>query len=179
MLFLSFGLTTSAHAQSIVNGDFITDISGWTTQGPNTMWVSDPGPDSVPGVMWINDIPGVAFAEQTITGLTVSQTYTISGFYKSHSLFFGPGSFTASIDGTPLFANTDSAFVSTWEPFSLGFTASATSALLRLDTQVGNDSDYTVDKITIASAAAPEPGSLALLASIGVTGAGILARRKQ
>ena len=29
------GAGASAQAQAIVNGDFITDLSGWTTQGPH------------------------------------------------------------------------------------------------------------------------------------------------
>ena len=34
---LFVGAGASVHAQSVVNGNFPTDLSGWTTQGPNTI----------------------------------------------------------------------------------------------------------------------------------------------
>lgn len=181
LLLIGGSASSIAHAQTITNGDFPTDLSGWTTQGPNTFWRNDLGPDSLPGVAWLNDNPGpVAFIEQTITGLTPRQTYTINGFYKSLVIFAGTGSFTAQVDGTTEFANTDTSFVSNWTPFNFAFTPSATSATLRLNSQVGNDSDYLVDNISIqAPAPVPEPGSVTLLAGMGLSGAGFLARRKK
>lgn len=174
------GAGASAQAQAIVNGDFITDLSGWTTQGSTTFQVSDPGPDTVPGVAWLNDGFGpVAFIQQTIPGLTPGQNYSISGFYKTRVIWQSVGSFTATIDGATKFVNTETSAVTNWTPFSFGFTPSITSAVLRLNAQVGSDSDYVVDKIAIKSnaTATPEPGSVALL--MGVAGGGFLARRRR
>jgi hypothetical protein len=179
---LFVGAGASVQAQSIVNGDFPVDLSGWTTQGPATGQISDPGPDSVPGVAWLNDAPGpVAFIQQTIPGLTPGQSYTINGFYKTKVIWASVGSFTATIDGTTKFANTETSAVTNWTPFSFGFTPAATSAVLRLNGQVGSDSDYVVDKIAIKSnaTATPEPGSVALLVGMGLSGVGLLARRRK
>lgn len=180
---LFVGTGASVHAQSIVNGDFTTDLSGWTTQGPNTQWRSDLGPDSAPGVAWLNDVPGpVCFVQQTISGLTPGQTYNISGFYKSLAIFASTGSFTVTVDGNTMFANPETSFVTNWTPFSFGFTPSVSSAVLRLNGQVGSDSDYIVDNVAIASAgpaATPEPGSVALLVGMGISGAGLLMRRRK
>ena len=183
IMLLLVGTGASVQAQSIVNGNFATDLSGWTTQGPNTQWRSDLGPDSAPGVAWLNDVPGpVCFVQQTISGLTPGQTYNISGFYKSLAIFASTGSFTTTIDGTTTFANPETSFVTNWTPFSFGFTPAASSAVLRLNGQVGSDSDYLVDNVVIASvgpAATPEPGSVALLVGMGFSGAGLLMRRRK
>lgn len=181
--FSLFGLTNAANAQVIVNGDFTTDISGWTTQGPFTQWSALPGPDAVSGVMFINDVRNApAYAQQTITGLTFGQTYNISASYKSQVFFFTTASFTASVDGIPYFANPDISFVSAWTPFNFNFVAGGPTALLRFDSQVGSDSDYDLDKVVITTngiAAVPEPGSVALLVGMAALGAGILRRRRK
>ena len=179
---LLLGTGVAAQAQSITNGNFTTNLAGWTIQNTTTQWLNDPGPDSLPGVAWINDFPGpVSFIQQTITGLTPGQTYTISGFYKSRVLFFSSGSFTATIDGVTKFANPETAFVTNWTPFGFQFTPSTSSVLLSLNSQVGSDSDYVVDNIAIAQggAAAPEPGSLALLAGTGCIGSVLFARHRK
>jgi len=65
---------------------------------------------------------------------------------------------------------------------SFGFTPAVSSAVLRLNGQVGSDSDYIVDNVAIASAgpaATPEPGSVALLVGMGISGAGLLTRRRK
>ena len=172
-----------AQGQVITNGDFTTDISGWTTQGVFTQWSNFNGPDSLPGCMWLNDVPGpVAYGEQTITGLNPGQTYNISAFYESHVFFFGPGSFTAQVDGTTYFTNPDTAYVSAWTPVSFSFVAATSSATLRFNAQVGNDSDYNVDKVVLSTkgnTAVPEPGSVALLVGMITVGAGVLRKRRK
>ncbi len=174
---VALSLTPRARAQSITNGDFVTDLSGWTTQGPSTIWVGDNGPDNVSGAAWINDVLNATpFLQQTITGLTSGQNYTISGFYGSRDQFFGTGSFTAQIDGTTDFVNTDMGNTD-WKPFAFTFTAASASAVLRFNAQVGNDSDYRVDKIAITPAAVPEPGSIALVVGFLAVG-GVFARRR-
>jgi hypothetical protein len=179
---LLVGTGVAAHAQSITNGTFNSSLAGWTVQDGDTQWRSDPGPDSLPGVAWLNDGPNViAFIQQAVTGLTPGTTYQISGFYKSLVIFAGTGSFTATIDGVTDFANTDTSFVTNWTPFSLDFTPSAALVTLSLNSQVGSDSDYEVDNIAISSANtnAPEPGSLALIAGTGLLGLARFARRRK
>lgn len=177
---LLLGTGVAAQAQSITNGNFATDLSGWTTQGPFTQWFAGSGPDSLIGVAWLNDNPNIdSFIQQTISGLTSGQTYTINGFYKTHALFFTAGSFTATIDGVTKFANPETSRVTNWTPFGFQFTPVATSAVLRLNSQVGSDSDYDVDNISIARVGvnAPEPGSLALLALAVLPMVGVLRNR--
>jgi hypothetical protein len=176
------GAAASAQAQAIVNGNFTTNLSGWTTPDSATEWLNDLGPDSVPGVVWLNDVPGpVAYVQQTVSGLTPGQAYDISGFYKSRDFFYTTGSFTATIDGVTDFANPETSFVTNWTPFSFDFTPSASSVVLRVNGQVGSDSDYDADEIAIASVgtATPEPGSIALLMGLGLSGSGLLIHRRK
>ncbi len=46
---LLIGTSVAANAQSITNGNFATNLSGWTIQSANTQWLSELGPDSLPG----------------------------------------------------------------------------------------------------------------------------------
>ena len=174
---------TPAQGQTIANGDFVADISGWTTQGVFSQWSGSLGPDAVAGCMWLNDVAGpVAYGEQTITGLTVGQTYNISAYYQSHVFFKGTNSFTAAVDGTTYFTNTDTAFVTNWTPLSFSFVPATTAATLRFSAQVGSDSDYNVDKVVISTkgtTAVPEPGSIALLIGLTTVGAGVLRKRRK
>ena len=180
---IGYGTFSEVKAQTLVNGNFDTDISGWTTSGPYNLWQGGAGSDTLPGYGWINDIPGpTPYLEQTVTGLTSGQSYNFSGYYKSDVLFFGSDSFKAQVDGTTYFSNPDTSFVSGWTPFSFDYTATGSSATLRLVTQVGNDSDYDVDSISVRAnrvTATPEPGSVALLVCSGVSSGLFLLRKKK
>ena len=134
------------------------------------------------GVAWLNDVPGpVCYIQQTITGLTPGDAYTLTGFYKTRDLWVSTGSFTVTLDGVTEFADTQTSAVTTWTPFSVGFTPTATSTVLRLNAQVGSDSDYVVDEIALQSnaTATPEPGSVAMLVGLGLSGSGLLIHRRK
>ncbi len=92
-------VTSMANAQSVTNGSFTTDISGWT-QGragwgnqdanlnlrwhdPNAgVWTVGTSPDggSAAGVDYGGDLAGSRWFAQEVTGLTIGQTYTLSGY---------------------------------------------------------------------------------------------------
>ena len=78
----------------IVNGNFETDISGWSTSNapgtdPDVRWHPANGPDSQPGVMFINDVAGIVpWAEQTI--MSHRQLKVVAAPNEVIRLFVGP-----------------------------------------------------------------------------------------
>ena len=160
-------LGSVARANLITNGDFTSDINGWTlvtTIDPAwSGWRSEAGADGEAGYCWINDWPDpVPYIEQTVTGLAAGQTYGVSGWYKTgaYGQWDGGPSFEVKMDDTVVFFGGDTTVVQ-WTPFSFLYTATDSDATIRLTAQVDHDSDYEVDQISMAQV--PEPATLGLL----------------
>lgn len=173
-----------AHAQVIVNGDFNAGLTGWTTNTGNIFVDAgngNPGANAV-----INDVGTDPFnptLSQTITGLTTGITYLITGDHAVHvEITPTANSFGAAIDGIFLYQDSLTP-AQGYQPFSFVFTATGTSAVLSLvGERNGSDVSYRVDNIAIAvapSAAAPEPGTIALLLGIVPAAAGMEALRRR
>ncbi len=110
------------------------------------------------------------------------QQYTLTFFAQTPEFNIPPGtpnSLAVYFDGNLLagpFTVPDNVG---YEQYSYAVTATSAASLLRFT--VSNDPDYTLlDDISVtAVAAVPEPGSLALLIGMGLSGAGFLVRRRK
>lgn len=177
-------LTGLASAQTIVNGDFELSVpsngtgNGWTSEhidgsggwqatggNSNGNFILNAGaePDSDPSIF------------TTITGLTIGNTYTITGdFTNVYSQYGDPDvfSFGVYLDGVRKIS-AKKGTEGVWQNFSFDFTATATTATLLLAGEINDDSSFRVDNVAIN--AVPEPGTLAALATGGL----VLLRRRR
>ncbi len=189
---VSFAAPT--HAQMIVNGDFNTFVpsngtgGGWTSihiDGAGGHRTSGGNPDNF---FILNDNGNAATdstISQVVSGLSVGSTYNLSGDYRTVYVGQNTGatqSFGAAVDGAFVFESPgvpNTAF----NHFSVDFVAAAASVTISLAAERnGTDNDFGVDNIAltfVSPALTPEPGAMALLASMGFMGAGFLSRRKR
>ena len=161
-------LSTMAQTNLIVNGTFDSgttySVSGWTLSGGASM-------DKKGG----NLLPCLSLGlggtvSQTISGLTIGETYTISGDYYTSTSDSTTLMLSVLVDGNTIVEYAETAM--TWKHFTISYTATETSLVLGF-TQIAGDA-CGIDNITMY--AVPEPSTVALLAlGLGAIG---LARRK-
>ncbi|MGA3283798.1 MAG: hypothetical protein ABSD57_04985 [Verrucomicrobiota bacterium] len=161
----------TAQGNLVVNGGFDTSANDWIlTNGAywpeygNSGWAvaldkEPPSPSTEPT------------ASQIITGLVPGYSYLVSGNYGEGKDRGGGSpsdpSFGVAIDGIFLFEAVapDS---DNWQSFSFYYTASSSSALLSLSSQInGTGVAYFIDNISME--AVPEPNSLCLIGVGGIT----------
>jgi hypothetical protein len=161
----SVSVTVVQRNVTVQNNDFATrNLSSWTEGGTGRWIVGGPGGNdefaSVQGDNFSNNT-----LSQTLTGLTVGETYTVSFLAGGNDV--RPGSTTTlsvEVDGTEIFSQTADffdandgtgsaySFVST--PFTATFTATATSATLtfRAVVEANSFDDVQIDDITVEGA---------------------------
>ena len=165
-----------AHAQDFVNGDFVGNANGWTQLDQQGGYSSGAGSDGAAGYMWINNsgnstLPRV---EQTISGLTVGENYTVSGFIKTQVIFNSGDPFQALVDDVVVF-NGPNQRLDQWTAFSFDVVATSTSHKFTFRAEVTGDSDWDLDTVHLNANPVPEPvSSTVLLAGL----AGLVARRR-
>ncbi len=178
LLFTLAVLAWGAPAASITNGTFDNTCASWTptagfchiTGNPDNSWVlnESASPVSDPAI------------SQTVSGLIVGNTYTLSGDYRNFfaccATFPVANAFGVEIDGVLReFTISPGGPSAPWQTFSFNFTYTGTSSLLRLSAERNStDADVAVDNIAIADfvaggtngAEVPEPGTAAMFAPL-------------
>ncbi|MFC6221992.1 FG-GAP-like repeat-containing protein [Hymenobacter artigasi] len=139
--------------EKVVNGTFDTNATGWTAANVdgNGGYRSTGGN---PGGMYILNDNGNSTTDptlsQTVTGLTVGATYLLRGSYENfyNSGAVGTPAFAVDLNGTQLSTFPNPGVV--WTPFSLRFTATATSHTLAFRGEIGTtDIDIAIDNISL------------------------------
>jgi hypothetical protein len=175
----------TAQGNLIFNGGFDSSAAGWTlTNGASWPLLGNPG--NAVGLDNLSPSPSTdPTASQTINSLTPGILYSVSGDYqkqKDRGAITTPStdnSFGVAIDGTFLFeaassTNTDL----TWYSFNFFYTATSSSALLSLSSQInGTGVSYAIDNISMQ--AVPEPSSLCLIGAGGIISAMFFRNRRK
>lgn len=159
----------SAPAQGnlVFNGGFNTNAAGWTLSN-GASWPWGVNPSYAVGLDNISPSPFTdPTASQTINGLIPGTTYIVSGDYLMGKDRGGGSptdpSFGVAIDGTFLFQAVAPGNVN-WPQFSFNYTASASSALLSLSSQInGTGVSYIIDNIAVQVIPEPHPAPMLLL----------------
>jgi hypothetical protein len=144
-----------AQGNLVVNGGFDTDASGWAATNVSGSGYLISGGNPGGFFALVGPSASIPTISQEISGLTPGQLYVVSGDYKSGGKNFAANSFGVALDGNFLFlANSPADY--NWYSFSFDYTASSTSALLSLSSQLnGTGYSYAVDTISMHSV--PEP----------------------
>ena len=179
-----------AQANLITNGGFDLAVpfngtaNGWTATG-NDGNGGHRATGGFPGGMYIINAAGQSGSDpsiaQTLSGLTVGQTYAVTGNFTNFYNCCGSASaLSFGVDVTPgglLIELADPGSYPSWYGFSTSFTATQASHTIRFTAERnGDDTEYAVDNISVV-ARVPEPATLALagLALLALAGS----RRKR
>ena len=200
-----------AHAESLVvngslNGRIVNmDVpTGWTVLGgtPDTMdttsnvgvsgWLSfGVAPTASPdGGTWVGlGIDGGYIEQfgQSLKGLTIGQTYTVSwqaanfGVNNFSNSYLGNNAIGVLLDGASIGQGATLSLSSNWYSQSLTFVATSTSQMLSFRLANAEKAYLGIDGIAVTAGgitpAVPEPSTWALMA-LGVVGIGLARRRK-
>lgn len=193
----------SAQAVGVTNGSLTGPIAnggvppGWTLLlgSPDTNDInfnvgggtpfgiipSGPSPD---GGTWVGIGADVGFVEQfgqSITGLVIGQTYTVSWYAGNFGALTGSGYLGSNaiqvlLDGVAAGHGGPLSLGADWYAQSLSFTATANSQLLAFQLETSERSYLSIDGIAVG--AVPEPGTYALMLA-GIAAMGFVVRRRR
>ncbi|MFA6959699.1 MAG: carbohydrate binding domain-containing protein [Opitutaceae bacterium] len=117
---------------------------------------------------------------QTVTDLTIGETYTVTFYVRARNVASEGGTFLANLSGgTAATIATGTASSTTWTSVSGQFVAASTSASFGI-TYRSNSGDQMlfVDNISITTAI-PEPSTYALLTAVSAIALCMVARRRR
>lgn len=178
-------LGAPAFAQNLLlNGDFESGAgANPTLPAPNWTFGNggNPVPDTSPGVyndsfstsgnyFWLNEAPGFSPTLSQTFAVSPGTVLTLSGDYGSRVIGVGSNSLLLELldasNSSVLFSSTfNPTPTNAWSSFNVTTPViNAPSVTIRFTSQVnGTDDDYKLDNLSVAPAAAPEPGTVALL----------------
>lgn len=176
-----------ASAQNFVaNGTFDTFVptngtgGSWTSStigGGGGGWNAAGGNPTAHFILNENGFSPDPRIEQTLTGLTIGQTYTVQGDYQIHVALGNPAnSFGVLIDASVILQLGNPGTV--WTAFTTNFVATSTSHVLAFEAERnGSDHSYAIDNIGVFTAV-PEPATWALMA-VGMGAVSVLGWKHQ
>jgi hypothetical protein len=167
-----FSQSATAQGNLVLNGGFDTSAAGWILANGAEYELTKGNPAGDIALDSIHPSPSTdPTASQTINSLTPGTIYTVSGDY-AYITDRGGGSpttdysFGVAIDGIFLFETLTPTNGTPWRSFSFSYTASSSSALLSLSSQMnGTGITYSIDNIAMYAAPEPSPSLLILLGS--------------
>jgi hypothetical protein len=148
----------------VINGSFSGNANSWTITNTPGGFGYHSAVGNPPGGVQLDNVfpspPSDPTASQTISGLTPGVVYLVSGDYRrvkvrGSGLPTDQPSFGVAIDGDFLFTTLDPGFLD-WRHFSFPYTASSTTVLLSVSSQL-NGTGFSYDIDNIAMQAAPQP----------------------
>lgn len=172
-------ITPAVFAQNfIANGTFDASVpsngtgGSWTTSnigGGGGGWAATGGNPAGMFTLNENGLTSNPRIEQTISGLTIGQSYTVTGDYQIHVALGNPANSFGVLLDTNVILSLDNPGTA-WTPFSASFVATNTTHLLALEGERnGSDHSYRIDNISVV-AAVPEPATWAMISIIGLGG---------
>jgi hypothetical protein len=180
-------LAGAAHASLIVNGDFTSPnvhggygsfatIPGWVSDSSDTLEV---GASPIYGLscetagcqnLEVN-ANAIDTVSQTVTGLTVGDTYDLSWDYGGRNAG-GPQQLDVSFGGASVGVNTSNGVDAFWTPNSVDIVATASTETLTFESiNVGGAPSYGNELTGVSLTTVPEPAAWALLL-LGFAGLG-------
>ncbi len=168
-----FDQSVMAQGNLVINGGFDTDASGWTTTNEYKFgYVSTKGNPGGYFFLYTNSSSLTPMISQTINGLIPGSNYIVSGDYEYiiGGIIGGSRfpSFGVALNSVFLFETAAPTDLD-WHSFSFDYTATSTSVLLSLSSQLnGTGVSYGIDNI--AMYIVPEPSTIFLIS----LGSGVL-----
>lgn len=139
------------------------------------------------GGTWVGLGADVNFTErfgQTLSGLTVGQSYTVSwqagnfGYDGGNIQYLGTNAISVMLDDVTVGNGTALSLGSDWYTQSVTFTATQATQLLSFTLATSNKAYMSIDGISVQTTAVPEPATWMLM-GLSLVGMSVVMRRRQ